>query len=299
MKTRYVTFLIITFLLISLNTLLAYEGSGTSTDPYQIYTFSELSDVRGEITAHYILMDDIDLSEYLSSDGTGWIPIGEKSEPFQGVFDGNGKTISGLWIVGSNPGVGFFGAIGDGAVIKNLTVKTSNKGIYTTSTEAGILVGSAGVNPKNIILISNCVVGGLVHSSSNAAEVRVGGVLGIGFGTSIEYCLSEYVTVSIPETGDYAGSIVGKLNESCSVSFCTSVGGAVTGKSYVGGIAGRLYTGKTTNRPVYFEYCRVLGTQVVGNNENVGGITGACNVAIQNCYFKGVLKGRDKIWVAL
>ena len=57
-----------------------------------------------------------------------WTPIGNATNPFVGVFDGNGHTVSGLYVysahTGSVPsdGVGFFGNV-QGAAIKDLNIK--------------------------------------------------------------------------------------------------------------------------------------------------------------------------------
>ena len=69
-----------------------------------IYTIEDLYCVRNDLTANYILMNDIDLSSALANGGswdigTGWQPIGESStssQSFKGVFEGNNYTINGL-----------------------------------------------------------------------------------------------------------------------------------------------------------------------------------------------------------
>lgn len=58
-----------------------------------------------------------------------------KANGFQGVFDGNNKTITGLTISVNNTGL--FNATGTNAVIKNLTITNAN---FTNTGRAGILV---------------------------------------------------------------------------------------------------------------------------------------------------------------
>lgn len=72
---------------------IAFLGSGTPEDPYKIYTASELDNVRNDMAASYILMNDIDLG------GIDFQPIGDGTTTFTGTFDGNGYTISNLSIV--------------------------------------------------------------------------------------------------------------------------------------------------------------------------------------------------------
>ena len=71
-------------------------GSGTADDPYQITNGDDLFDMRNKPEAYYILMNDIDLTEWIAEDNPdqGWLPIPN----FNGYFDGNNKTIRGLFI---------------------------------------------------------------------------------------------------------------------------------------------------------------------------------------------------------
>ena len=46
-------------------------GSGSAEDPWKIATAEQLDCIRDDLTAHYTLIDDIDLSGY-----ENWMPIG-------------------------------------------------------------------------------------------------------------------------------------------------------------------------------------------------------------------------------
>ena len=90
-------------------------GDGTESNPYQIEDLEDLMIMTQAIaagtgnydTAHYRLMDDIDLSFTINNGN--WNPIGwyqnaaqlsgNVSNSFKGTFDGDGHTISGLKIV--------------------------------------------------------------------------------------------------------------------------------------------------------------------------------------------------------
>ena len=98
-----------------------------------------------------------------------WVPIGTTSNPFKGTFDGNEKTISGLYIskkVITGESTGLFGATDD-CIIRNLGlkdgylhVKTINDNYQTTGTVIGFgdgrlenvysNVGLYGVRSKSI-----------------------------------------------------------------------------------------------------------------------------------------------------
>ena len=100
-------------------------GSGTAEDPWQVATAEQLDSIRNDLTAHYILTDDIDLSVYKN-----WVTIGsfkslsdapedaEVPHPdyaFTGSFDGAGHTISNLTISSESPmATGLFGCTSGG-----------------------------------------------------------------------------------------------------------------------------------------------------------------------------------------
>ena len=96
------------------------EGEGTAESPYLIKTAGDLGYMSFNFQSkkYYSLQNNIDLS------GRTWQPIGTLSNPFNGVFDGNGYTIYGLTCslqekFGSH---GLFGVTSN-AVIKNLKIK--------------------------------------------------------------------------------------------------------------------------------------------------------------------------------
>ena len=65
-------------------------GDGTEANPYVIKTVQDLKDMSLELSAHYVLDNDLDLT------GVVWTPIGDETTPFTGVLDGNNHMISNL-----------------------------------------------------------------------------------------------------------------------------------------------------------------------------------------------------------
>lgn len=138
---------------------------------------ASINDSQESLRGHYILANDIDLTYYLSSsgpgynDGKGWNPIGTyhdvtdgtaTRDAFNGIFDGNGFTISGLQINRSDElayNAGLFGYVDSLGVIKNLTVRTSGAGL-TVRSFSGVIAGN---NQGNI---SNCAVYGSITNYS-------------------------------------------------------------------------------------------------------------------------------------
>lgn len=138
---------------------------------------ASINNDQDSLKGHYILANDIDLTNYLSSsgegynDGKGWNPIGTyhdvtdgtaTKDAFNGIFDGNGFTISGLKINRSDElayNAGLFGYVDSLGVIKNLTVRTAGAGLNVRSF-SGVIAGN---NQGNI---SNCAVYGSITNYS-------------------------------------------------------------------------------------------------------------------------------------
>lgn len=173
------------------------SGAGTESDPYLILNPIQLNQLRNFLNqsgVYFKLMADIDLTEFLEDENPdqGWQPVGTSSAPFKGILDGNGKTISGLWINRSNTSyVGLFGYC-DYATIKNLTIKDAE---INGNTHVGVISGYDEDGD-----VSNCILSGKVHGVK-----YVGGCTG--------YTLDGYfngISSSVEIIGgDYTGGIAG------------------------------------------------------------------------------------------
>ncbi len=132
-------------------------GNGTEAEPFMLKTADHLAWFRdyvneGHPSACAKIADDvkeIDMSTVCHEADTekqvaelSWTPIGNSYDnKYQGTFDGNGKTISNLYINATSDDTGFFGYADDGS-IKNITfdnAKVKSTGDYST----GILAGYA------------------------------------------------------------------------------------------------------------------------------------------------------------
>lgn len=129
-----------------------------------IYIISEANDLKafaeyvsdGNTNTNAKLINDIDLSDICSQQSEGWNPIGSESAPYTGTFDGQGYSISGLYINCSLNYCGLFGIL-EGTV-KNLAVKGK---IQTSSGSSG---GIAGYN-GDTGTIENCIFIGDTYGS--------------------------------------------------------------------------------------------------------------------------------------
>ena len=69
------------------------NGNGTKENPYIITNAEQFDKIRTNLSAYYILANDIDLSGY-----DNWKPIGDANKPFVGGIDGQNNIINGLKI---------------------------------------------------------------------------------------------------------------------------------------------------------------------------------------------------------
>lgn len=147
-------------------------GDGSAENPYLISSGAELAKLAHEVNDNsdnqqedvlFKLTCDINLG------GLPWTSIGKEDYGyyFNGIFDGAGYTISGLYIgVGSAAMQGIFGYIGSNALIANLTVE----GEVNSSAPSSNCGGIAGMNQGTIV---NC------HNKATITGIsRVGGIAG-------------------------------------------------------------------------------------------------------------------------
>ncbi len=240
------------------------DGDGASTDPGYLSAFpTPLSGMGCPIAGctGYELMSDLDFDtngdgvigsgDQWWDTGSGWLPIGDGSTDtnatrFTTTFDGNGHTISNLFIQRSIPLVGLFGSTGASANIHNLALKNVN---VSGQTGVGGLVGEnqgmvSITYTTGRVSASRSYAGGLVgwnnggsiagsySSSTMSGDTQVGGLVGLQNSGAMIAC---YATGSVSSTGGQAGGLVGENRSSISTCYST---GAVAGPVSVGGLIG-------------------------------------------------------------
>ena len=245
-------------------------GDGTSGNPYQITTPAHLAQLAtfvnsGEMiynAAHYKLTNDLNLAEYgeMYNGGKGWISIGtmfsgNPDKPFRGVFNGNGKVITGLYIDNNNnPSSGLFGVTVD-ATIENL-------GLENVSINGSWYIGGV-VGYAESSIISHCYSTGTINGLNSYCEI--GGIAGKNtIGGSITHC---YSITNVSGNCNNIGGIVGQVTLSGVISHCYSTG-IISGKNYVGGIAGNV-----TNEAATYN-CVALNPYIMATGAPFGRIAG-------------------------
>ncbi len=229
---------------------------------------------------NYRLKADLNLKD------TPFNGIGSAGQPFTGMFDGQGHTISHVTVnAPEGENVGFFNAI-KGATIRDLKLVDVE---ITGKTNVGGLVGNAQVQldssdlSKNVAnLIGGCSVSGTVTGTKN-----VGGLVGLNEGktdpqtlfsiaSAVDKCAAS-VTVNGKEmTGGLVGKNGGTITKSSS-------GGTVKGDTITGGLvgdsSGDIYDSHTS--------CTVAGSS------HTGGFVGFSDGAVKDCYSIGGVSGTD------
>ena len=201
------------------------QGDGSSSNPFQISNAKELAWFRDWVNGTYTvsgsesatthlnacakLTADIDLKDFCHAadasqnlEELSWVPIGNLVRDYKGTFDGNGKTITNLYINASQTFMGLFGYTYQ-STIKNLTFENAN--VTNTSWYTGILVGYAvnGSTLQNIKISETCQIKG--------GGNYTGGIAGILYGNA--YNCVNYATVQgIEDVGGLFGSYGGGRN---------------------------------------------------------------------------------------
>lgn len=218
------------------------EGQGTAESPYlitnagQLYWFAAVintgyGDTARNLSAHAKLMNDITINEnVLNTEGglnngtfRSWKPIGvwdpnfmENSDAtmieallanaFDGTFDGNGKTIFGLYKndIQSEDSIdvlliGLFSNVGVNGIVKNLTISDSYFG------GRGAIAGIAGFNAGTI---ENCI-----NYASVTAEEASAGIASLNMGT-VRNCVNIGVITSSGEVVGITSENIGTI-ENC------------------------------------------------------------------------------------
>ena len=225
----------------------------------------------------------------------GWEPIGNSSDPYTAIFEGNGNVMSNLNIIRDDLDfIGFFGVIGASAIICNVGLESvvvrgnavaslagrnegtiiSSYALVETADGSGNVGGLVGENEGTITASYTQRVGG--RPSNVRGEGIVGGLVGINEGT----ITASYVNQRVGGN-DYAGGLVGRNNGTITSSYAM---GSVVGVDYVGGLAG-FNAGNITSSYSTATVTGFPNLQTTLLGENVGGLVGAFDNSPTNSYY--------------
>jgi len=253
-----------------------FTGSGTSGAPYQIYDVYGLQAMGGYLTNYFKLANNIDATSTPNWNGwKGFIPVGNATTKFQGTFDGNSKTITGLVIQNSTyqyPHYSYVGLFGytDGATIRDIGLVGGSVRYTDYCDYVGGLVGYA----DNYTSISNAYNTGSVSGYDYA-----GGL--VGFSDNHSSITNSYATGNVSARDDYAGGLVGTSNNYTTITNSYATGNA-SASAYAGGLVGISATNSS-----------ITGSYATGNASGfaAGGLVGSNVASIANSFATGNANG--------
>lgn len=306
-----------------------YSGSGTESDPYQISTADEFyafarwynktkdhGEIYAELTADINLNEGFTFTESAESGYTGegtpkkWTPIGSGAyfPTYSGEFDGNGHTISGLYIKEDNATVsttglfGYFkGYLHDVKIVNSYIFSKS----YCTGAFAGIVEGT----------IEDCTADAVVYSDANASGFfdGTGGIVGNLYNLTSKVLNCTFSGSVSSDKNPYVGGIVGD-NLYGYVAGCTNYGkvtSSASSKVAVGGIVGQnriTYDSDETAEGKSSVIERCINNGSISGTNSAGGIVGMSSLvegsssenkpyigAIRNCLNTGSVSGSGSV----
>ena len=271
-----------------------YQPAELNGDVYEISNAGQLfwfaALVNGTLTdgtaqnaaASAVLTTDIVLT------GEAWTPIGSKSNPYTGTFDGQNHTISGMTIENAESYSGLFGnvtgTVRDFTVTGTITI-TGDK----TVAKVGGAVGSLGTASAGGT-VSGVISG--VDITVSAGNDHIGGVVGSmpeNSSPTVESCLyMGNITVTV-EAGSVAG-VVGYIRTG-TIQNCANQGGISVSGSGNGSVGGIL--GYCNNKSIKITACYNTGIISASGTANVGAIVGnnrddnnhVGQATVSNCYY--------------
>ncbi len=225
----------------------------------------------GNTEYYAILTESFDIS------GEEWIPIGNTDYPYEGVFNGNGNTISGLTIDTDDNNQGLFGYL-SGGYISNLTLE--NPQVQGGGSYVGAICGRVGTDGY----IFSCNITDTTGSSASISGNKyVGGIVGdAGYSPLLE-CYNE---AAVTATGGFGGGVAG-YSSSSTVTNCYNKGDINGGGDCVGGVIGQAYNSNVIA-------CYNEG-EVYSTANYVGGVVGRISTSMIACYNTAAVEGVDNV----
>lgn len=208
------------------------DGTGTQEDPYLIKTADQLrafaASLNDELdySGSYIkLAADIDIS------GADWKPIGGSEAAFNGTFDGDGYTISGLTegreseplqLDENNIYIGLFGILNSNAVLRNVNLTDVYMNISYDSSE--FVGGLAGYMQGAVV--DSCSVKGKIKVTSKEHNAFTAGLVSYQYKGAIINSMSDVDLNCTITSGDGLAEVGGlvALNNRGLVANCYTLG---------------------------------------------------------------------------
>jgi len=249
-------------------------GTGSSGDPYQISNWTQLANIKNNLSESFILLNNLNntMDDYSSNaapgannvNGDGWLPLGRLDPFFTGTFDGDDYEIKDVYINRTSvDSIGLFGKV-EGGLIQNVLLDNMTiKGNDNVGALVGVVAPSSTIS--NIVMNQGNItgddgVGGIVGSLSGSTLWRaggygvvegnaaVGGVVGIAVSSTMNESYMYGNTSGVSAVGGFIGNSESSWINNCfSHSDVFRVETMTEPNTQIGGFVGVNYQSNITN----------------------------------------------------
>ena len=199
----------------------------------------------------------------------GWSPIGDNSNRFSGVFDGNGFTIANLYTRDGN-NKGLFSVLHSDGEIRHV-------GLLDAYIQGGSNVATLVAHNYGKITDSYAMRG--IVTANDPRRSPIGGL--VGFNQTGSQIISSFADVTVMASNDAVGGLVGR-NQGLVIN--SHALGEVEGMNDVGGLVGRHDDGSVVNS---------YASGDISGQRSIGGLAGYIGASITNTYAHGDVDGRS------
>ena len=319
MKSRILLFFLLSVeILLSQSGVIPSIGDGTSGAPYQVASWQNLLWIAEDATRwdkHYIQTADIDFNTATPAintwnSNTGWMPIGNATTKFTGNYNGQGHSISNVYMNRSSVSAltqGFFGEVSN-ATINNITVNGSFTFSGVRTIIVGILIGKSENSAVSNANVSGSLTPSLIGQSGgmmgNELFGYAGGVIGdMNGGTFSGNSASCTLSVNITNASGMMseaniGQLAGRINSGTASNSHSAGSITITGdfsqyydcQLRVGGGFGQIWGSGVSN---CYSGCAITGSQDVGSYGGLIGTIYNSGSSVINCYATGYVQGHE------
>ncbi|MBP0979456.1 MAG: hypothetical protein J6C55_02280, partial [Oscillospiraceae bacterium] len=180
---------------------------------------------------------DKEPDEPKSKPGEEWTPIGDTTYGYEGIFDGNGFSLNGLYCNVANYSVGgLFSSVGMNGVVKNLGIKNA---YVSGGNHTGGLTGRSDYSEISGCYVENCTI---IKNGTDSWYYNLGGLIGYCYSGKVNKCYSKGCLVATNSENSSLGGLVGDCSGwssmVCSYSENCSITANRDRESSVGGLIG-------------------------------------------------------------
>ena len=274
-----------------------WEGTGAKDSPYQIPNTEKFKALQAQVNEKHFTYENcyFEITGNIDLANEEWTPIGNGKASFAGSIEGNGNTITGLYVT-EETRAGLFrllGVDGTSTYIRNLTISGS------VTAEKGHAGGLTAIVGRGTITLENITTEVTVTSHGDKKDLPSGSAGGL-IGYNVANDGATYNVVKVIKcinkgniSGVTAGGIAGANNDPNAASQytledCTNEG-SVTGLLNAGGILG----GSVNSTAIRCENKgTVVATETTGTRGYAGGICATNLRWAERCVNTGAVSGK-------